>query len=300
MMSQASHVCYWKSCAVILNARRVLTRGASINSSAFHEARMSILGSKPCVFCSLSPSECLCPANRMDCQSPEYDVKEDIGSAQCPIVIGSSPMSAPHSSRMSMDSKSSEVVTPITITGKSSVLEKENSHSRRSSPVSPTVVMQSLRDRKRRKTTASKTIPALKALASKWALDHSEEMNPSIGNESGNSPNEEASWKCRPIYVFRIIVPCARSALILRLLRNLSGMCIYIGDDLVVEKVDEPGWKLALELTARTPAPNFSAGTEVKKKLLSMSFEEESISHTFSDGLTVIQSTWNLKDHLRL
>jgi len=77
----------------------------------------------------------------------------------------------------------------------------------------------------------------------------------------------------------------------------------YFGAERVLENREEPGTKPGWTLIVRIPGPNSGMDTRVRKVLLSMNFEEESMLPIYCGGVIGIRSVWKLKDpadHWRL
>jgi len=75
----------------------------------------------------------------------------------------------------------------------------------------------------------------------------------------------------------------------------LKELLMFSGDQLVLERVEEPGTRPEWMLTLKIREPNGGADTVVRKTLLSMNLEEVLISPICSDGLTGIRSLWKQK-----
>lgn len=233
-----------------------------------------------------------------DYQSPIQEDREDGGFSQYPSPIGSSQQSFQSLSLTSMDSRNLEQRDSITGSSSSSRLGKYLLA--KSSPVSPTPLMRSLHVPKRQRTTAQRMKLASKAQDSNLDSNPFNVTQSPTGTESGSSHSSESSYQSPQASEYKIIVPCNRSKLILRLLRSFQGMSTSIGEPVVLEKVTERGWKEGLVLIVKTLEASFTAATEINETLLLTNFEVRSTSLTCSDGLIGTQLTWSLKDHLVL
>lgn len=129
--------------------------------------------------------------------------KPDIGFSQSQLNTGQSQPPSPPSSPTCTDSERSEMERTPMNTGKFLRSHPGRYLFGKSSPSSPTPLMPNQPALKRRRVTASKTIPVFPEPDSNSVLDQLSEHLSQIGNESGSSQSTDQSWKSQQVSVYK-------------------------------------------------------------------------------------------------
>jgi len=147
--------------------------------------------------------------------------------------------------------------------------------------------------------TAGKKTPVSPELNS--SLDPVPSASPQnlTGMTSGQLLKLALSTESRHLSRFDVMAPSEESLQTLRNQLEWSELVMFSGVQLVLASQGELGKKLDYKLILKTREQSGGVGILIMNTLLLMNFEVQSISHTYSDGLTDTQSWWKLKGGLK-
>jgi len=196
--------------------------------------------------------------------------------------------------------------TPIGSRASSSVVMEDISIGKSSSPLESSKVfqqsedcldqfMRSLPDLVQQENMFGKKTPQFKEQDLNLESNPFQDVPPLNGIKSGNLLKEEILMRSPHRYVFKVIELSEQSMQTLRNQLEWSDSALYFGVKLELVSRGVLGMKQEWMLILKIPGPSFGAVTEVKKMLLSMNFEEVSMSRTSYDGWIDIQLLWKLK-----
>ena len=157
------------------------------------------------------------------------------------------------------------------------------------------MVTGSLLEAREQKNMCSKKILPSMEQDLNWGRDLFSEIERMTGTESECLPSQETYGKSHQISIFDITSPSVQSMLMLLKRLVLKESVMFSGDQLLLERVEEPGTRPEWMLTLKILEPNGGADTEISKTLLSMNLEEVLTLPICSDGLTGIRSLWKQK-----
>lgn len=116
-----------------------------------------------------------------------------------------------------------------------------------------------------------------------------------IGRRSGSPPLTSTLWQSQQIFEYHITLPSVESMRIIQNQLEWSELATFTGVTLARESRGKLGGTPVSMLTLRIHGQNSGVDTLVKKMLLSMSLEVESMLVTSYVGSIGIRSSWKLK-----
>lgn len=131
---------------------------------------------------------------------------------------------------------------------------------------------------------------------SKSVLSRSNAIVKRTGKQSKLQPKKVVFKPFHQTSMFVVITSSEESARIMQSVLLWNGPATFIGEEPVLENLDEPGMKPAWRLTLKTRKPSGGTVTKVNNMLLSTSFEDLFQFHTYYDGLIGILYEWSAKD----
>lgn len=150
----------------------------------------------------------------------------------------------------------------------------------------------------RPESTFGKKTPELKEPNSNSELHRSGAIRRRTGVRFSDLPNPESLTISHRTYIFEIIFRLGESLKKMLLHLFLTERSLFIGEELVVEKVTKRGKKRVLVLTLKTLTLNGGMVIEVMRTLSLMNFEEVSRSVTYLDGSINTLYLWKEREEL--